>query len=67
PIFIQGPNALSTGRPFIVDGGLRGAIAYLQTGGCVFNGEWCTLLQTTLANPSTAGSGSNADISLIPP
>ncbi|KAJ6549083.1 glycopeptide [Mycena vulgaris] len=67
PILIQGPNVLSTGGPFTVDGALRGAIAYLQTGGCAFNGEGFTLLKTTLASPSTDGSGSSTDISLTPP
>ncbi|KIY43287.1 hypothetical protein FISHEDRAFT_62799 [Fistulina hepatica ATCC 64428] len=29
--------------------------------------EGCTLVELTLVNPSTAGSGSSVDISLIPP
>lgn len=33
----------------------------------VFNGEGCTLIETTLTNPTSAGSGSSTDISLIPP
>ena len=36
-------------------------------GGCGFNGEGCTLVEVTLQNPTTAGSGSSADISLIEP
>lgn len=36
-------------------------------GGCNFNGENCTLLETTLINPSCAGCGSSSDISLIKP
>ncbi|KAJ7635684.1 hypothetical protein DFH06DRAFT_1336342 [Mycena polygramma] len=67
PTLIQGPNVLSTGGPYTINGPLRGAIAYLQTGGCGFNGEGCTLIETTLVNPTTDGSGSSTDISLIPP
>ena len=36
-------------------------------GGCGFNGEGCTLIETTLVNPTSPGSGSSTDISLIPP
>ncbi|KAJ7200172.1 hypothetical protein GGX14DRAFT_552135 [Mycena pura] len=67
PTLIQGGKVLSTGGTFTTNGPLRGAIAYLQTGGCGFNGEGCTLVELTLVNPTTAGSGSSADISLIPP
>ncbi|KAJ6537209.1 glycopeptide [Mycena vulgaris] len=67
PRLIQGPNTLSTGGTFTINGPLHGAIAYLQTGGCGFNGEGCTIVETTLVNPSTAGSGSSTDLSLIPP
>ncbi|PPQ96999.1 hypothetical protein CVT26_006408 [Gymnopilus dilepis] len=67
PTLIQGPNVLSTGGDFTINGPLLGAIAYLQTGGCGFNGEGCTLVETTLKNPTTAGGGSSTDISLIPP
>ncbi|KAJ7775960.1 glycopeptide [Mycena maculata] len=64
PTLIQGPNVLSTGD-FTIDGPLISAIAYLQTGeigGCGFNGEDCTLVETTLNN-----AGSSTDLSLIPP
>ncbi|KAL5482981.1 hypothetical protein ACEPAI_9576 [Sanghuangporus weigelae] len=67
PMLIQGPNVLSTGGDFNINAPLLGAIAYLQTGGCGFNGEGCTLVETTLRNPTTPGSGSSTDISLIPP
>ncbi|KJA28797.1 hypothetical protein HYPSUDRAFT_619789 [Hypholoma sublateritium FD-334 SS-4] len=67
PTLIQGPNVLSTGGDFTSNGPLLSAIAYLQTGGCGFNGEGCTLIETTLVNPTSPGSGSSTDISLIPP
>ncbi|THU98808.1 Glp-like protein [Dendrothele bispora CBS 962.96] len=68
PTLIQGPNVLGTGNgPFNFGGPLISAIAYLQTGGCGFNGEGCTLIETTLRNPTSPGSGSSTDISLIPP
>ncbi|KAJ7212819.1 glycopeptide [Mycena haematopus] len=63
----QGGAVLSTGGAYTTNGQLIGAIAYLQTGGCGFNGEGCTLVETTLKNPSSAGSGSSTDLSLIPP
>jgi len=69
PTLIQGPNTLSTGAPFTSNGDFPSAIAYLQTGKCLFNGEDCTLLEMTLGNPNpnVPGSGSSVDISLIPP
>ncbi|KAF8976387.1 Glp-like protein, partial [Cyathus striatus] len=67
PTLIQGPNVLSTGGDYTRNGPLTAAIAYLQTGGCGFNGEGCTLIELTLINPTSPGSGSSADISLIPP
>ncbi|EJC99078.1 glycopeptide [Fomitiporia mediterranea MF3/22] len=67
PTLIQGPNVLSTGGDFTINGPLIGAIAYLQTGACGFNGENCVIVETTLKNPTTPGSGSSTDISLIPP
>ncbi|KAJ7023685.1 glycopeptide [Mycena alexandri] len=62
PTLIQGPNVLSTGGDYTRQGPLLGAIAYLQTGGCGFNGEGCTLVELSLTN-----GFSSADISLIPP
>ncbi|KAF8190791.1 Glp-like protein [Pholiota molesta] len=68
PTLIQGSNILSTGRDVTFNGPLFSAIAYLQTGKCGFNGEGCTLIETTLTNPNNGpGSGSSTDISLIPP
>ncbi|KAJ7503672.1 glycopeptide [Mycena galericulata] len=61
PTLIRGPNVLSTGGDYTINGPLISAIAYLQTGGCGFNGEGCTLVETTLNN-----AGSSTDISLIP-
>ncbi|KAF9445929.1 hypothetical protein P691DRAFT_804997 [Macrolepiota fuliginosa MF-IS2] len=69
PMLIQGPNVLSHGEDHTVNGPLTAAIAYLQNGHCGFNGDGCTLVELTLINPDPArpGSGSSADISLIPP
>ncbi|KAM5544757.1 hypothetical protein V8D89_001655 [Ganoderma adspersum] len=67
PTLIKGPNVLSTGADYTTNGPLIGAIAYLQTGHCGFNGDGCTLIETTLVNPTSPGSGSSTDISLIPP
>ncbi|KAJ7785012.1 glycopeptide [Mycena maculata] len=67
PTLIQGPNVLSTGEvtpptDYTSSGPLLGAIAYLQYGVCGFNGEGCTLIETSLNN-----GFSSSDISLIPP
>ncbi|GLB37997.1 hypothetical protein LshimejAT787_0410480 [Lyophyllum shimeji] len=67
PTLIQGSRVLSTGGDYVSNGPLRGAIAYLQTGKCGFNGDGCTLIETTLVNPTSPGAGSSSDISLIPP
>nr|VWO99939.1 Cyclopropane-fatty-acyl-phospholipid syntahse (Cyclopropane-fatty-acyl-phospholipid_synthase) [Ganoderma boninense] len=68
PTLIQGSTVLSTGANFTSSGPLIAAIAYLQTGSCGFNGEGCTLIETTLMNPvGPPGLGSGADINLIPP
>ncbi|KAF8900901.1 glycopeptide [Mucidula mucida] len=63
----QSGTVLSTGGDYTSSGPIVGAIAYLQTGNCGFNGDSCTLIETTLVNPTTAGSGSSTDISLISP
>ncbi|KAF8515166.1 hypothetical protein JB92DRAFT_2915604 [Gautieria morchelliformis] len=60
-------QTLSTGGAFTSNGPLIAAIAFLQTGQCGDNGESCTLIETTLVNPTSPGSGSSSDISLIPP
>ncbi|KAF8574861.1 glycopeptide, partial [Ramaria rubella] len=67
PILKANGQTLSTGGNFTIDGPLVAAIAFLQTGNCGDNGEGCTLVETTLMNPITPGSGSNTDISFIPP
>ncbi|KLO16766.1 hypothetical protein SCHPADRAFT_937629 [Schizopora paradoxa] len=67
PTLVQNGKILSTGGDFTSNGPLISAIAYLQTGNCLLNGEGCTLVETTLVNPTSAGSGSSSDISLIPP
>ncbi|KAJ6471599.1 hypothetical protein C8R47DRAFT_1222128 [Mycena vitilis] len=67
PTLIQGENVLSTGAPYTTNGPLISAIAYLQTGSCGFNGENCTTVEITLANPTSPGVGSIADLTLIPP
>ncbi|KAH8119633.1 glycopeptide [Phellopilus nigrolimitatus] len=69
PKLIQSGNTLSSGQPFTSNGPLVSAIAYLQTGNCGLNGERCITTEMTLQNPdpSKPGSGSSADLSLIPP
>ncbi|THH16963.1 hypothetical protein EW146_g3754 [Bondarzewia mesenterica] len=67
PLLLAGGKTLSTGRAYTHNGPLTAAIAFLQTGSCGANGEGCTLVETTLVNPSSPGSGSSTDISLIPP
>ncbi|KAL5506908.1 hypothetical protein ACEPAH_6364 [Sanghuangporus vaninii] len=67
PQLVQNGNVVSSGSPFTSNGPLVSAIAFLQTGSCGQNAEGCTLVETTLQNPTTAGSGSSSDISLISP
>ncbi|KAH9858836.1 hypothetical protein C2E23DRAFT_695453, partial [Lenzites betulinus] len=67
PQLIQGGKVLSTGQDYTSNGPFSAGIAYLQTGGCGFNGEDCTLLEMTLVNPTAPGAGSSTDISLITP
>ncbi|KAF9024804.1 hypothetical protein BDZ89DRAFT_1017249 [Hymenopellis radicata] len=66
PKLIKGNDVLSS-TSYTTNGSLASAIAYLDTGSCLFNGEGCTVVEVTLTNPTTAGSGSSVDISLIPP
>ncbi|KAJ3898620.1 hypothetical protein F5879DRAFT_1066158 [Lentinula edodes] len=47
-------------------GPLIAAVAYLDVG-CGADGQGCTMVETTLVNPTTPGSGSSTDITLIPP
>jgi len=67
PTLIEGSKVLSTGADFVSNGPIEEAIAYLQIGSCGFQGEGCTLIETSLINPTSPGSGSSSDISLIPP
>ncbi|CAE6404222.1 unnamed protein product [Rhizoctonia solani] len=67
PTLIRAGQVLSTGGDYVSNGPLEAAIAYLQTGSCGFNGEGCSLLETTLKNPTCPGCGSSTDVSLIPP
>ncbi|KAK7057209.1 Glp-like protein [Favolaschia claudopus] len=66
PKLIQGGHVLTT-TSYTSPGQISAAIAYLQTGDCLFNGEKCTLLELTMVNPLSVGGGSSADISLIDP
>lgn len=50
----QNDAVLSAGGSVTVDGPLVDAIAYLQTGGCGFNGEGCTVVETTLSNEGSS-------------
>ncbi|KAL1717379.1 hypothetical protein EV715DRAFT_292258 [Schizophyllum commune] len=69
PTLIQGGNtlSLSDANEYTSTGQFAAAIAYLQTGDCKYNGEGCMTTEITLVNPSSAGSGSSVDLSLIPP
>ncbi|KAL0569587.1 hypothetical protein V5O48_012375 [Marasmius crinis-equi] len=68
PTLIRGGKVVATGTT-TVDGVFDAAIAYLQTGNCLFNGENCMTVEITLKNPNPAapGSGSSVNLSLIPP
>ncbi|EIM83160.1 uncharacterized protein STEHIDRAFT_182876 [Stereum hirsutum FP-91666 SS1] len=59
----QSGQILSTGGAYNAGGPIIGAIAYLQTGGCGLNGDYCTTVETTLKNGVGASS---TDITLIP-
>ncbi|KAL5484801.1 hypothetical protein ACEPAI_7443 [Sanghuangporus weigelae] len=71
PQLVQNGNVLSTGTPFTSNGPLAAVIASVfildMRGSCGQNAEGCTLVETTLQNPTTPGGGSSSDISLIPP
>ncbi|KAI0027429.1 glycopeptide [Vararia minispora EC-137] len=67
PMLKANGQTLSTGGAYISNGPLTAAIAYLQTGTCGDNGENCVTVETTLVNPTSPGSGSSTDLSLIPP
>ncbi|TRM69835.1 hypothetical protein BD626DRAFT_19179 [Schizophyllum amplum] len=68
PTLLQGGISLTLdSNEYTSDGEFSAAIAYLQTGDCKYNGEGCMTTEITLVNPSSAGSGSSVDLSLIPP
>ncbi|VDC03308.1 unnamed protein product [Peniophora sp. CBMAI 1063] len=67
PMLKANGQTLSTGGAYSSNGPLTAAIAYLQTGVCGDNGENCLTIETTLVNPTTPGSGSSTDLTLIPP
>ncbi|KIP10569.1 hypothetical protein PHLGIDRAFT_219719 [Phlebiopsis gigantea 11061_1 CR5-6] len=67
PTLEDNGEVLSTGQTVTVNGPLTGAIAFLQTGSCGYNGEGCTVIKLNLENPTTLGTGSSAEISISPP
>ncbi|KAG8734785.1 hypothetical protein FRC10_011439 [Ceratobasidium sp. 414] len=66
PKLVQNGKVLSNGGSYTHNGPLVAAIAYLDTG-CQLNGESCATVETTLKNPTSPGSGSSTDVTLIPP
>ncbi|KAF9073135.1 glycopeptide [Rhodocollybia butyracea] len=62
----QTGQVLSKGGSYTSNGPIVGALAYLQTGGCGLNGDFCTTVETTLKNPTSPGAGSSSDVTLIP-
>ncbi|KZV76450.1 hypothetical protein PENSPDRAFT_680120 [Peniophora sp. CONT] len=58
----EGGVTFSTGGDVLFESEIRGLIAYLQTGGCGFNGEGCLTVEASLVNGQ-----SSADLTLIPP
>ncbi|KLO16735.1 hypothetical protein SCHPADRAFT_822626, partial [Schizopora paradoxa] len=68
PMLVQNGSVLSTGAAVTVNGPLIDAIASLFVqGACGDNGEGCGIVQTTLQNPTTPGTGSCTEVVLIPP
>ncbi|KAG7448577.1 uncharacterized protein BT62DRAFT_918166 [Guyanagaster necrorhizus] len=67
PTLSQNFKTLSTGGDYTASGAFEAAIAWLNTDACGFQGSGCTLVELTLKNPTSAGAGSSADISLISP
>ncbi|KAH8119340.1 hypothetical protein DFH11DRAFT_1564475 [Phellopilus nigrolimitatus] len=67
PALVKGGQIMSNGSDYTSDGPFESAIAYLQTGNCLLNGEACTLVEMNMNNPACAGCGSSVDISLIAP
>ncbi|KAE9404775.1 hypothetical protein BT96DRAFT_989086 [Gymnopus androsaceus JB14] len=67
PQLLQGGVVLSSGEAFTSNRPFEAAIAYLQTGPCLLNGEECTTVEMTLVNPTVPGGGSSVDVTLIAP
>ncbi|KIP09770.1 hypothetical protein PHLGIDRAFT_116091 [Phlebiopsis gigantea 11061_1 CR5-6] len=69
PVLKANGKTLASGKDTTINGPLIAAISFLQDGKCGANGERCTLVETTLKDPTPGqpGSGSSTDISLIPP
>ncbi|KAL5528346.1 hypothetical protein ACEPAF_7482 [Sanghuangporus sanghuang] len=67
PKLIKGATVLSSGEDYTSNGPIESSIAYLDRNNeCGFNGEYCTLVEMNMNNPSCPGCGSSVDISLIP-
>jgi len=67
PQLVIGGKVLSNGEDWTSYGPAQSGIAYLQTGPCLLNGEYCALVEFNLNNPACPGCGSSVDISLIEP
>jgi len=67
PQLVQGGVILSSGEAYTSNGPFEAAIAYLQNGPCLLNGEECTTVEITLVNPTAPGAGSSVDVTLIAP
>ncbi|KAF8883248.1 hypothetical protein BD779DRAFT_879649 [Infundibulicybe gibba] len=53
PIMIHHGSIVSYGGPYTVQGPLTAAIAYLQTGNCLFDGPNCATVELTLVNTAS--------------
>ncbi|KAJ3993582.1 hypothetical protein F5050DRAFT_1577294, partial [Lentinula boryana] len=67
PVLKRNGATLSTGGSFTSNGKRNRACQFYIHLGCGTDGEGCTMVETTLINPTTPGSGSSTDITLIPP
>ncbi|KAJ6608970.1 hypothetical protein B0H10DRAFT_2166460 [Mycena sp. CBHHK59/15] len=57
-------NNCGFGTPMLIQGA---NVLSTGGGGCGFNGEGCTMVETTLRNPPSPGAGSSTDLTLIYP
>ncbi|KAJ3868342.1 hypothetical protein EV359DRAFT_70623 [Lentinula novae-zelandiae] len=61
-------NTFTSNGPLIAAIAFQRLLAtYRINAGCGADGQGCTMVETTLVNPTTPGSGSSTDITLIPP